>query len=286
MDTIEKPVTRKDGYHDFYFRVIIALLAAHLIIAFGEKESFFQLLVMPAYYWSLLPSFVIAFLLVNFVNFITVKLDKKHDWMRQPLLRAGLQLTLALLLPAVLAFLLASVYFWTFGYNIFKTLYLKYDFPVIVLLLVLLNAYYLSFYFYKRSRIAEKTLSHPVAAKDENSPGETAAKEIFLVQRGAQTLPLSVFSIAYFYREGDYNFLKAFDGESYLVAQTLDEIEQQLDSRVFFRANRQVIVQRKACTRYSNLEYGKLELFAQPSFKHPVIISQRRSKQFREWIQG
>lgn len=286
MNTLEKPATRKDGYHDFYFRVIIALLAAHLIIAFGEKESFFQLLVMPAYYWSLLPSFVIAFLLVNFVNFITVRLDKKHDWIRQPLLRAGLQLTLALLLPAVLAFLLASVYFWSFGYNIFKTLYLKYDFPVIVLLLVLLNAYYLSFYFYKRSRLAEKALSQPVPAKEEYNQGETAVKEIFLVQRGAQTLPLPVFSIAYFYREGDYNFLKAFDGESYLVAQTLDEIEQQLDSRVFFRANRQVIVQRKACAHFSNLDYGKLELFAQPSFKQPVIISQRRSKQFREWMQG
>jgi len=285
MDNLEKPVTRKSGYHDFYFRVIIALLAAHLIIAFGEKESFFQLLIMPAYYWSLLPSFIIAFMLVNVVNFVTVKLDKKHDWIQQSLSRVGLQLTLALLLPAVLAFLLASVYFWAWGYNIFNTLYLKYDFPVIVLLLVLLNAYYLSFYFYKRSRIAEKALEHPVPLQEENSLEKKVTKEIFLVQRGAQTIPLPILSIAYFYRDGDYNFLKTFDEQSYLLSQTLDEIEQQLDTRLFFRANRQVIVQRKACTHFSNLEYGKLELFAQPAFKQPVIISQRRSKQFREWMQ-
>lgn len=285
MDTLEKPVTRKDGYHDFYFRVIIALLAAHLLIAFGEKETFFQLLEMPAYYWSLLPSFIIAFLLVNFVNLVTVRLDKNHDWIQQPLIRAGLQITLALLLPAVLAFLLASAYFWAFGYNIFKTLYLKYDFPVIVLLLVLLNAYYLSFYFYRKSRIAEKALLHPLPTKDENSRGETIIKEIFLVQRGAETIPLPISAIAYFYREGDYNFLKTFDGQSYLISQALDEVEQQLDKRLFFRANRQVIVQYKACTHFSTLDYGKLELFAQPAFKQPVIISQRRSKQFREWMQ-
>lgn len=284
MNTLEKPVTRKDGYHDFYFRVIIALLAAHLIIAFGEKETFFQLLVMPAYYWSLLPSFIIAFLLVNFVNLVTVRLDKRHDWIQEPVIRAALQLTLALLLPAVLAFLLASAYFWAFGYNIFKTLYLKYDFPVIVLLLVLLNAYYLSFYFYRRSRLAEKALSHPVPTKEENNLKEKAIKEIFLVQRGAETIPLPISAIAYFYREGDYNFLKTFDGESYLVTQTLDEIEQEVDSHIFFRANRQVIVQRKACNRFSNLDYGKLELFTQPAFKQPVIISQRRAKQFREWM--
>ena len=282
MNANESPVIRKDGYHDLYFRIIVALLAAHLIITFGEKESLFELLVMPAYYWSLAPSFAIAFLLVSFVNLVTIRLDRRYDWKQRAVLRAGLQLCFGLLLPALLAFLLAAVYFLCFGYHILDTLYLKYDFPVIVLMLVLLNAYYLEFYFYRQWRISENKMSLPASGSGSTV---TNGKEVFMVQRGANTIPLPVTAIAYFYREGDYNFLRTFDTESYLVSQTLDEVESQLDAKLFFRANRQLIVQHKACSRFSPLEFGKLELFVNPPSKEPIVISQRRAKSFREWMQ-
>jgi hypothetical protein len=212
-----------------------------------------------------------------------VKLDNQYDWVRQPIPRIFLQLVAALLLPAVAAFLLAFVYFRAYGVYILDTVYLTYDFPVIVGMLILLNVYYLAFYFYRRSVAIELALLRPAGQKNDDDPGETV-QEIFMVQRGAQTIPLPATSIAIFYREGDHNFLKTFDEESYLVAQTLDETEQQLDRQLFFRANRQVIVQYKACTHFSNLDFGKLKLFTKPSLKRDIVISQRRVKQFKQWM--
>lgn len=85
-----------DSYKDLPFRIIIALLAAHIIVSFGEKESVFQLLLMPDYYRSLAFSFVIAFILVWIVHTITVSLDRRFDWRSVPVARAGLQFSLAL----------------------------------------------------------------------------------------------------------------------------------------------------------------------------------------------
>lgn len=273
-----------DSYKDLPFRIIIALLAAHIIVSFGEKESLFQLLLMPDYYRSLGFSFVIAFILVCIVHATTVSLDRRFDWRSVPVVRAGLQFSLALLLPAILAFLLAFFYFRAFGLHILDTLYLKYDFPVIVLMLVLLNIYYLAFYFYRRWRDAEQ-----LAASIPDSVTEAEAQqghvEFFLVQQGASSIPIPVPDIACFYRDGDYNFLKTFEGTTHLVSQTLDEIESRLHSRHFFRANRQVIIQFRACTAYETLAYGKLEIKAQPALKEPIVVSQRKARQFREWME-
>jgi DNA-binding LytR/AlgR family response regulator len=152
-------------------------------------------------------------------------------------------------------------------------------------MLVLLNAYYLAYYFYRQWKLAEiKTALQPESAG--NSINETKdSQETFLVHRGAQSIPLPVGTIAYFYREGDYNYLKTLEGDHFLVPETLDEVEKQLDANMFFRANRQVIVQHKSCSHFSELDFGKLELFVSPAAKEPIVISQRRAKSFKEWMQ-
>lgn len=279
-----KNLSHTTGYHDLYFRIALSLLASHIIIAFGEQESFFELLVMPDYYRSLLFSFIIAFILVTVVNVVTIRLDRRYGWGHRPWLRAILQALLGLLLPSILAFLLAFFYFSMYGLFILDTPYLKYDFPVIVLMLVLLNVYYLAYYFFRRWQIAERKSAEKVESID-NSANETKnGRETFLVQRGAQSIPLPVDTIAYFYRDGDYNYLTTFEEDRYLIPQTLDEVEAQLDKLLFFRANRQFIVHHKACTHFSSLDYGKLELFVSPTAKESIVISQRRAKSFKEWM--
>lgn len=282
MDATSLQVGRRTGYHDIWLRIIGALLASHLIVSFGEKEGFFQLVLMWDYWRALLISFVIAFLLVSLVYIVTVRLDRRYDWKSQSLSRASLQITLGLLLPALCAFFLAYLYFAAFGLHILDTPYLRFDFPIIVLLLVLLNLYYLAYYFLKKWQSAEQAASnhiHSIAPATAKLKSET-----FTIQQGAQSIPLPVTSIAYFYRDGDYNFLRTFDGSTHLVSQTLDDIESSLDENIFFRANRQLIINIKSCKSYAALEYGKLQLSLEPAPKEMVIISQRKSRSFKAWM--
>jgi DNA-binding LytR/AlgR family response regulator len=263
------------------------VIAAHIIVAFGARESFFQLLISWIYYRSLIPSFVIAFLLIGTVYWSTVYLDRRYDWRMNSLARAGLQIALGLIIPSLIAFLLATVYFAMFGYNIFKTYYLQFDFPLIVILLILLNVYYLAFYFYKRWEQSERLIMMPSDNNDITlkKPGNPKSKEVFVVQKGAKIIPLPVETISYFFHEGEYNFVRTFEKEDFMIAQPLDEVQQQLPDKQFFRVNRQMIVNFTSCQHFEPSEFGKLKLYVNPELKEPVIISQKRSKPFRMWIE-
>src|SRR5690606_34994989 len=96
-------------YNDLLFRLIISVLAAHGIVSFGEPQSLWELLLMPVYYVSVLVSFLIAFVLISVVRLLTLRLDRYLDWMESPFRRAVLQLSLGVLFPAILAFLLAAL---------------------------------------------------------------------------------------------------------------------------------------------------------------------------------
>jgi len=279
MSSAKQPVR----YNDLYFRIIISLIAAHIIVTFGATESLFVLLVSWYYYRDLLLSFIIAFLLVSEVYVVTIKLDKQFDWLDEAVKRIGLQMTFGLVLPSVLAFLLAAVYFKILGYNILDTYYMRFDFPVVVIMLLLLNIYYLAFYFYKQWKFSESKLIL-IPATQHTEDGKRN-KQVIVVQEGSKNIPVLVDNICYFYHDGEYNFVRTNDQGDFVIPQTLDEIQQQLPCKQFFRVNRQMIVNFTACQHFEPLEMGKLKLFVTPQTKQSVIVSQKRVKHFKEWIE-
>jgi hypothetical protein len=269
------------AYNDHYFRIAISILAAHFIIAFGITRTIWELLLMTAYYRALAGSFIIAFTLVTIVYKATVKLDRRWPWGDNNLVRIFYQAVFGLLLPSVLAFILAAIYFYLQGVNILKTVYLKYDYPVIVLFLLMINVYYFAYNQYMQAKKhREKITDQGTIPVDDYQ-----YKKVFVVNKGTENLPVANELIAYFYHSGDYNFLKLFDGTEYLFTPTLDETEKQLDPQLFFRANRQYIVSYRACQSFQQLEFNKLEVTVEPKAKEAIIISQLKAKPFKEWME-
>lgn len=270
-------------YNDLYFRFIAALLAAHFIVAFGDKETLFQLLLDKYYYMALGSSFVIALVLVTIVNLITRKLDKHYDWKQYPVERTGLQLLAGLVFPAVVALLLAALYFKLNGLDIFKTLYFQIDFPVIVGMILLFNIYYLAYYFYLQMRLAEKA-AKTLDDAENATLNRAESKEVIITSRGAKNIPIPVNKISYIYHQEQYNFIKTSDNEDFLIAEPLDIIQQQLSPKQFFRVNRQMLVNFNACSHFENIEHQKLRLYVIPETKVPIVVSQKKAKEFKGWM--
>lgn len=268
-------------YNDLSLRIIASVLAAHFIVVYGVEKTFFQILLTPIYYVAMAASITIAFILITFVRWVFIKLDRRFDWVIRPVERSGLQLLFGLVAPGILAFILAFIYFSLRGMNILDTLYLRFDYPIILLLILFLNLYYLAYYFYGRMRIAETMLPKSLIADSENLDGNSRT---FLVTQGVKSLPIPLEKIAYFFREGDLNFLRTFDVEDFPISYSLDEVQQSIGEANFFRANRQMLVNRNACKHFEALPYNKLELFVEPGYKHSIVISQKRNKSFREWL--
>ncbi|MGN6567489.1 MAG: LytR/AlgR family response regulator transcription factor [Flavipsychrobacter sp.] len=269
-------------YHDLYFRIILSLIAAHFIVVFGEKDSFFQLLLSWDYYRSVLLSAAIAFVLITIVYLATVKLDRHYEWNGHPVIRTGLQLLLGLVLPGIVAFVLATIYFRAYDIDIFVTRYLTYDFPVILGMILFFNLYYLTYYFYLQMRQAQQLSISETGSSDQL--GTSKQTEVILASRGTKNIPIQVVNISYIFHEEDYNFVRTFDKEDFLIPASLDAIQEQLSSKKFFRVNRQMLVNLDACEHFENIEHQKIQLQLRPKHSQPVIISQKRAKDFRDWI--
>lgn len=123
-----------------------------------------------------------------------------------------------------------------------------------------------------------KMIASPPAA-------QSAFKEKFVVSHRHQWLPILTKDIACFSRDG-VNYLHTFGGERYLLDfTTLDEVEELLDPRLFFRANRQFIVHADAIQSIKPLENQKLVLTLKAPQKMAVDVSREKAPSFKRWLE-
>ena len=79
-------------------------------------------------------------------------------------------------------------------------------------------------------------------------------------------------------------FLKTFDGDKLILSDNLDKYEQELSDADFFRANRQMILNRKTCASFESIENGKVRVDLLSTLGKSVTVSQKKAARFREWI--
>lgn len=275
--TVQHPIR----YHDLYVRIAASVIGAHIVVIFGEPLSTFEILLKSYYYPAFAISFVIAFLLITYVWWVSTFLNRKYDWEHYPLSRTLLQMLLGMVVPAFLAFFQAWFYLRLRGVNILKTTYVSHDFQYILLMLVILNAYYIAYYFFIRWKQAANALDNIKTTPDKDVLIND--RDYFIVSQGAKSVPVRLGDICFIYRKEDANLLQTFDGETFFISQPLDDVQQQL-TRDFFRVNRQLIITRRSIVNYKATDFGKIELILRPAFYEQAIVSQKRAKSFREWV--
>lgn len=90
--------------------------------------------------------------------------------------------------------------------------------------------------------------------------------------------------IACFVRE-NLNYLFTFSGEKYILDYTtLEEIEELLDPRKFYRANRQSIVHINAIQSIKPHENQKLTLTLKAPLKMEQDVSREKAPAFKKWF--
>ncbi|WP_433903115.1 LytR/AlgR family response regulator transcription factor [Sphingobacterium puteale] len=93
-----------------------------------------------------------------------------------------------------------------------------------------------------------------------------------------------VEDIQYFYSEFKLTHAKLKCGTVEIVPQTLEELEQQLNPKVFFRANRQFIVHIDAIKRLHNHFNGKLKIEIKHSEDVEILVSREKAQLLKNWL--
>ena len=107
-----------------------------------------------------------------------------------------------------------------------------------------------------------------------------------LIRFGDIIKAVEVNDVAYFYTESKVNFLCSFDGKNYPIDQNLDQIESMIDPKVFFRINRQFIVNIKAISKMVSYSKSRVKLILNPPTEIETIVSTERSPNFKFWLTG
>ena len=114
---------------------------------------------------------------------------------------------------------------------------------------------------------------------------ETRKKNRLVVRKGLEHIALKLEDIILFYTENKLVFVIDRSGKKYLADKTLGELEEILDNNVFFRANRQYIININFIKGFKTYEKVKLQVdLIIPDLNHCIIVSQENSPQFKEWI--
>ncbi len=113
---------------------------------------------------------------------------------------------------------------------------------------------------------------------------EKSFRTRFLISGGDKFFTLQVDEIAYFYSENKITFAVTKQNKGYIIDLCLDKLIEQLNPDLFFRTNRQTIVNVNAIQRIEPYFQNKIVVHIIPPFKEQIIVSREKSGEFKRWL--
>jgi two-component system LytT family response regulator len=74
------------------------------------------------------------------------------------------------------------------------------------------------------------------------------------------------------------------NGQRFMIDQTLEMLEKEMDPDNFFRISRQFIISIKAIRKINQSFNGQLKVDLEPVLNEGVLISREKSSQLKKWL--
>jgi DNA-binding LytR/AlgR family response regulator len=116
------------------------------------------------------------------------------------------------------------------------------------------------------------------------SEKDTSRKSRIVVKKGIEFQSILLDEVAYFYTEQKISFLVTREGKKFLVDKNLKELEEELDPRKFYRANRKFIINIDFVKSYRSYDKIKILVELTVPLSEDIIVSQESAIDFRKWI--
>ena len=280
------PMTNESTILDrFLFRFISVLVASLYVSELGSIHSIFERLLTKEFYYEFGVTLIIGLTVSELIYRINDLLSRKYPLHDHTAMRILLQIVFGLIIPAVAVFLMAALYFGVNGINIFKTDYLVFVFPLVIVLLILLNLLFILVPYFVHAYRLQKEHKLNVNLITYQTP-LNKDRNIIKVLDGTSVSHIDGSEVQLAYIIEGKVLVKIPNKGELLTDYTLDELEGILLPNQFFRINRKLIANKDCCISYKSGSYGKLDIEIIPVAPVPAIVSQLKAKAFKEWIGG
>jgi DNA-binding LytR/AlgR family response regulator len=133
----------------------------------------------------------------------------------------------------------------------------------------------------KKERIQYEELSELLSGLNK-----TEYKSRFMIKVGDHIKSLTTDKIALFYAEGRDVSVFTKKGRNYLVDFKLEELENMLDPKMFFRISRSFIININFITDAVIFSSSRLKVLTDPTFEKELIVSRDKVNEFKYWFSG
>jgi DNA-binding LytR/AlgR family response regulator len=110
-------------------------------------------------------------------------------------------------------------------------------------------------------------------------------KTRIIVKKGLTNISLNLTDIVLFYTESLVVYVLDNKGNKYIIDKSLNNLENELDQKSFFRANRQYILNINYVQGYKT--YDRVKLLVSLTLKdldHLIVVGQEKARLFRNWL--
>ena len=99
-----------------------------------------------------------------------------------------------------------------------------------------------------------------------------------------ELLSIAIEDIAYIYVDNTITYFVRIDGKRSTSNESLDQIYSSLDTRFFFKANRQFIVAISSIEKISKYGNSQLKLLVKPASELEIVIGKNKAASFKKWL--
>ncbi|AXT49750.1 LytTR family transcriptional regulator [Aquimarina sp. BL5] len=132
-----------------------------------------------------------------------------------------------------------------------------------------------------QQKVVENTEEELLEPTMESSV-DSSKKRILTYIRN-ELIPVSINDISYIYTENTITYIVCFDGKRSTSNDSLDDILMNLDTSLFFRANRQFIISITAIAKIIKYGNSQLKILIKDADVE-IIISKNKAAEFRQWL--
>ena len=108
----------------------------------------------------------------------------------------------------------------------------------------------------------------------------------FLIRLGHSIKLVEIKDVAYFYTKDKITFLITNAGKRYPIDYSLEKLDEIVNSKKFFRINRQFIINIDAIKEMLSYSKSRVKIELNPHCDLETIVSTERSPVFKKWLLG
>ena len=109
-------------------------------------------------------------------------------------------------------------------------------------------------------------------------------KQRFMVKVGTHIKSLDAENALAFYSKDKSTFIYTNEKRSYVLEQSLDVLETELDPEIFFRINRGYIINRNGAKNILTYSNSRLKIEIKGLESELIIVARDRTKGFKTWL--